>query len=188
MRDRAANRAESPPSQSETLRDTGKAGIIGRGLFADSTPRAMERLIERQPVEIGPPFGFEERDWEWFVEIRLEGKPDDEDLRIIGELSRLPKEIFLIHHNTFGIGVGFKDIPARFRREIEEAQEISRSAEDEKEKKRWENRAKYKELFLQFVGKHGGGEEARMAAYHLNRLFERRGKPNTSECTPLVLY
>jgi len=132
----------------------------------------MERHIERQPVEIGPPFGFEEEDWKWFVESRLEGKPDDEDLRIIGELSRLPKELFLRNHNTFS-QIHSPEKQTRIESNLEKwansDEKESKKTEDDEMREYFKGRVKYYRLFLEFVRKRSG-----MAALHLNRLFERR--------------
>lgn len=129
----------------------------------------MERVIDRKPVGIEA-FGFEAGDWRDFVEDRLGNEPDGEDLRIIGELSRLPKEPFLVNHNTFGYAhIDGERLLSQLERGAKRDEELLRETKNERLVARLKASVGYYRLMHDFVEKRG-----RHAAGHLNRIFERR--------------
>lgn len=131
-----------------------------------------ERSVEQQPVEKRP-FGFSQEDWDDFARARLDGAPDDEDLRIIGELSKLPKDPFLANHNTFGYShIDGEQLISQLKRQSESKRAQCGNAINEREGFRFEASAEYYRLMASFVEKRG-----RHAANHLNGLFERRKRP-----------
>ena len=106
-----------------------------------------------------------EDDFKKFIEVR-EIKP--EDFHLIEELSRYPKNFFILElHNYFGFSR--ENTVRDLERDIKYQKEEIERTHDEELKSAFEKRVEFLSLFLEFAKKYDW-----TACLHLNGVFERR--------------